>query len=426
MNFPEPASQSNDGAMDQVNKIDNYRIRLIHQLARNEFPNVRVAGRRTWVQFTIMNQRADEANQREHQERFERNISDAIEFRWLIEAVVGGDITRMPAESLQQATRSDVAVESQQPIRDFAKNLQARISLQPKVLIGHNLFLDLLNLYSCFLGQLPDRVQDFQKIIHELFPMIIDTKYLASRDSKLSYFSSDLQSVARRVDAQVRPVISIAEGFDRYESSEKAFDHEAGYDSLLTADVAAKLSVKIHTGGKVTKVDDAEERVWERTIPLQDRTVTPEPSLARITAADPVATTPRSARGSTGSEPASGTITPQPANWKAMNLQEFGRIKSLFSHTNRFDTLADQSVELEGENNGERVRACSSSSPQGRREVARTKGTEGVSMPDFVSLVQEKVNMGGLMPRFDSHFWRVHGNKLQVNSCKEGIFDLNP
>lgn len=48
------------------------------------------------------------------------------------------------------------------------------------ILVGHNMFLDLIYFYKCFFGALPAKVEDFQKEIHALFPMIIDTKYMAT------------------------------------------------------------------------------------------------------------------------------------------------------------------------------------------------------------------------------------------------------
>ena len=106
---------------------------------------------------------------------FERDLGRQIGLRWPIEAMVGGDLAGLDPNEVP------VHVDGrQQVVPQQVTNLKIRLSGKRTVLVGHNVFLDLMYFYKCFFGTLPDRVEDFQRVIHELFPIVIDTKYLAT------------------------------------------------------------------------------------------------------------------------------------------------------------------------------------------------------------------------------------------------------
>lgn len=41
------------------------------------------------------------------------------------------------------------------------------------VLVGHNCFMDLLYLYNCFIGKLPENVEKFAELMSSSFPMCV-------------------------------------------------------------------------------------------------------------------------------------------------------------------------------------------------------------------------------------------------------------
>ena len=396
-------------------------------MIRNEFPTLRVAGRGTWVHITVGGKDIDEVRFREEMDRMDRNIHSAVEFRWLIEALVGGDITAMPPEYFQQAMPSDVAVDGARPLRRFAKDLQSKVSSRQKVLVGHNPFLDLLNLYSTFLGTLPEKVEEFQEIIHKLFPLIIDTKYMATENSGRWNNASDLQWVEKWVRTQEVPRIDVPCSFDRYRSATASFNHEAGYDSLLTAKIAIKLPVKIQIRDKTST---SQKTRLETPFVVPARPKTPERKhLEWLSSSNPV--TPSLSRMSSGvGTPVSRTATPQPANWQ--DPLEFGRIKGMFSSTNKFEALVDQPQEARVAPNGmtgTSHHSDSSISLGGRDNMDGADGQSSdlkdASSSSDVSLESEQqVALAELMPRFDSPFWKIYGNKLRMNACKEGVWEL--
>ena len=87
-------------------------------------------------------------------------------------------------------------------------DLKAALQAKQTILVGHNVFMDLVYLYQCFFGPLPDLVEDFQEVMHELFPVIIDTKYLATRDEVHPALArSSLEELDDQLSAQKFPII---------------------------------------------------------------------------------------------------------------------------------------------------------------------------------------------------------------------------
>ncbi|KAI5283739.1 hypothetical protein KEM52_003253, partial [Ascosphaera acerosa] len=79
--------------------------------------------------------------------------------------------------------------------------ITAKLTAARPTLIGHNLFTDLVYLYACFIGPLPESVDDFRHEIHTLFPRVIDTKFLATHaDANAS--NSSLRELLQLVDEQ--------------------------------------------------------------------------------------------------------------------------------------------------------------------------------------------------------------------------------
>lgn len=111
---------------------------------------------------------------------------------------------------------------------------ELREALKDKVhtLVGHNLFTDLIFIYKTFIGKLPDKVTDFNKRIHALFPHVIDTKYLATHAAGSSQTRSGLKDLCDELQTQKKPFIALAEKHIEYGKGGK--EHEAGYDSKTT------------------------------------------------------------------------------------------------------------------------------------------------------------------------------------------------
>lgn len=87
-----------------------------------------------------------------------------IGLRWLVEALAGGNLEGLTTNSFLTYVQGREAEVAQQ-----LSNLKAVLKTKRTVLVGHNVFIDLIYLYRCFFGQLPEHVEDFQDVMHKLF-----------------------------------------------------------------------------------------------------------------------------------------------------------------------------------------------------------------------------------------------------------------
>ncbi|NWY65524.1 PNDC1 ribonuclease, partial [Erithacus rubecula] len=113
-----------------------------------------------------------------------------------------------------------------------------------KPLVGHNMLMDLMHLHDKFYRPLPESYEEFKRNIHNLFPVIIDTKTVIKSVQKKGLFprvSSLLEVYAVLCSSNLNPkgppcpVIALASGCSRY--AEKKSPHEAGYDAFLCGSV---------------------------------------------------------------------------------------------------------------------------------------------------------------------------------------------
>ena len=132
------------------------------------------------------------ANRREN---YSAKIQKQTGIRWFVEAMAGGSLDELNAGRLVKSYCGTVIwVDTKQVDANF-QELKNRLTGNRAVLVGHNMFLDLVYFYKCFFGTLPEKVVDFQKQIHELFPIIIDTKYVATHVENPLYAKSSLENL---------------------------------------------------------------------------------------------------------------------------------------------------------------------------------------------------------------------------------------
>lgn len=152
-----------------------------------------------------------------------------------------------------------------------------------KPIIGHNMMLDIMQIYSSFIGPLPLDCNIYKRKILELFPVILDTKKIASRHQIL-YKESEITStelgrlfkILLNITNDKSIKISLEKSFSRYnlesfckelrqnvndmnhsnlnEYKSKGddhtdnildFSHEAGFDALLTGICFINLGILI-------------------------------------------------------------------------------------------------------------------------------------------------------------------------------------
>ncbi|NXG47885.1 PNDC1 ribonuclease, partial [Psilopogon haemacephalus] len=119
-------------------------------------------------------------------------------------------------------------------------NLFRMLVRAKKPLVGHNMFMDLMHLHDKFYKPLPESYEEFKRNIHNLFPVLIDTKTVTKSIWKKCLFprvSNLLETYMILCSSNVNlkdptcPVIALASDCSRY--AEKKIPHEAGYDAFL-------------------------------------------------------------------------------------------------------------------------------------------------------------------------------------------------
>lgn len=107
--------------------------------------------------------------------------------------------------------------------------------MQKKLLVGHNIYQDLFYLIRQFFQPLPEDYQGFKSLVHEIFPNILDTKFLCTHDQLSPLINSsvlgDVLRDVRKEEFCLPNFLPAGEEFGYSLDDDKA--HEAGYDSLI-------------------------------------------------------------------------------------------------------------------------------------------------------------------------------------------------
>ena len=201
--------------------LNGFQKRLVHQLVRAEFPDVVSLSKQDFIQLVPFDREREDAQLQRKIAWFENNLGRQIGIRWLAEAICPDVDQVLPKErvppfasgnlaSLATLTfpRTDMTNEEREAhtlqFRDLCNTLKEKRT----VLVGHNLFLDLIYFYTFFFGQLPDQVEGFQKTIAQLFPLVFDTKYLADKINDNSpLYKSSLQEIDKELSKLPLPII---------------------------------------------------------------------------------------------------------------------------------------------------------------------------------------------------------------------------
>ena len=187
--------------------ISRFEKRLVHQLVRAEFPDFVSISKNDCIIIKEYDA-IREADNTAKQKRWARErIAKSTGFRWVFEALAHGDIDAIDPFYFAHSPNGSVIAADIDNIRARFDRAAQRLKDRQPVLVGHNMFTDLVYLYQCFVGKLPDTLQEFCVAIHDLFPKIVDTKYLATFTGGDLNVSPTLQEIAERLEKQKLPDI---------------------------------------------------------------------------------------------------------------------------------------------------------------------------------------------------------------------------
>ncbi|KAL8990477.1 MAG: hypothetical protein Q9177_000871 [Variospora cf. flavescens] len=383
-----------DPALHPERGLNSFQRRLVHEYIELEHPDLTTSTRPGFIQIMAYDQERENATQKHRKNMFEEKLAKQIGLRWLVEAICGGDLSAINPHGFYVTNK----VRQEKVATDFI-NVRKQLEGKSTVLVGHNLFLDLIYFHACFFGPLPDRIEDFQKTIHDLFPRIIDTKYLATHNmDNPAVARSSLEELDDKLSNQVEPVIELHPEHSNYAIAKPA--HEAGFDSYLTAKVLVRLSTILEKSGLhlaessqtfndgETYFTPPEGRSPERSPLKEDRggvALTGSAIPARLSSSE---------ESFTNSQ-AQSTYTPSSD-------------RSPFSHATVFDLLGDIPPDED--------LATLSLQPQ--------KTDRPVSAKQAKRNRRVEAEKGKRMPGWENSFWETYGNKLRVNGTLEGVCDV--
>ncbi|KAJ8391844.1 hypothetical protein AAFF_G00084600 [Aldrovandia affinis] len=117
----------------------------------------------------------------------------------------------------------------------FSRVIHA-ISKSAKLVVGHNMLLDVMHTIHQFYCPLPEDLSDFKEVTMCVFPRLLDTKLMAStqpfkeiiNNTSLAELEKQLKETPFK-----SPKVESAEGFPSYDTATEQL-HEAGYDAYIT------------------------------------------------------------------------------------------------------------------------------------------------------------------------------------------------
>ncbi|KAF8455386.1 ribonuclease H-like domain-containing protein [Terfezia claveryi] len=227
------------------NIMSNYQRYIVHQIVRTRFPKLISQGKESFVCVTRQTEEQKSRKKAEAKDVFDEQLDIAIGLRHIIDELF-------------------------EPKRPDGRKI---------VLVGHNCFMDLLHLYNCFIGKLPEKVEEFAELMSKSFPILIDTKYLATYgdDSTTANSGSTLSILDSLLRPQTNPKIELHAEANSYGGDNHAF-HEAGYDAYITATILIRVAARlVHESG------------WQLTAPQLQTHQTDPPSLRTTNVARDVA-----------------------------------------------------------------------------------------------------------------------------------------
>ncbi|KAJ6164821.1 hypothetical protein N7470_003493 [Penicillium chermesinum] len=226
--------------------LSNLQRYLVRQLVAAEYPDLKARNKQDFVQIEFKDEATnpDETLMDGREAALRNRIREHVGCRWLVEALAGADLSGLKAGDF--ASLLTRVTEPRFTLDEIASRVKSRVKENRAILVGHNCFMDLVFLYRCFVGPLPDTLEKFQALIHDVFPFVMDTKYLATHDGNLDNTNSSLEGISSTLAKIPAPPVYIAATHSKYLFHKCA--HEAGYDSMLAAVAFIKLATQLQQG----------------------------------------------------------------------------------------------------------------------------------------------------------------------------------
>jgi len=191
---------SDEEKIEICSKCNAFQRRLVYQTARQQFPTLGLSGVTRPDGDRVISVSKDSASAKKEEE-----LKD-LETLENVEAALG-----------------------------FSKVIKM-MSDSKKLVVGHNMVLDICHTLNQFCAPLPADYQDFKEMANTIFPNILDTKLMANTiPFKDEIMNSSLGELLKTVSEKPYEMLTIKprkEGYGYIEADNKY--HEAGYDAYIT------------------------------------------------------------------------------------------------------------------------------------------------------------------------------------------------
>jgi poly(A)-specific ribonuclease len=191
------------GMMTPLNRFEK---RLAHQIVRAEYPHLQTFSTTDYVKVEAKDKVAEVKEQEQLKRRLDRTMSNNIGFRWLTDALAGEDLSGLDLHAIPLEIKGEKMYNNTETFNARLSEIRQVLLNSPKVLVGHNCFMDLVFIHRYFYGPLPDTVEEFQESLHTMFPTVIDTKFLSTSGPDAHIFrSSQLWQIEEALSADDKP-----------------------------------------------------------------------------------------------------------------------------------------------------------------------------------------------------------------------------
>ncbi|KAF2434576.1 CAF1-domain-containing protein [Tothia fuscella] len=428
-------------------ELQSFDRRLVHQIIRAEYPNLTTQGRHLSVTIRPLDEDREKRIRKERKKNSSAKILRQVGFRWIVEALTGGKLDKIDLEwfAKDPETGCDIFFDKEDYSSRFNR-ANAWLKTKRPVLVGHNCFTDLVYFYQCFIGELPEKVEEFAQNIHELFPVIVDTKYLATHNCGSINPASSLQEIEEELRKEDIPRIETHKDHMKYYSQESF--HEAGYDSYLTARIMTLLSAKLEAAGTYIP-DILGASILSPALPISDEDDAFHSALESLSNSPQKHQQPGDMASIHGGvslslntpsiydDVAMAPITTNKKKKKKAKVEPSSLIasKTRFASKTPYDLLSSLNIEDDPQpptphwdQEEQMVQAPQRQSrtfTPGLNPTARTFANHTDGIADGKGSSTRK-GPDELMPPFESDFWRVYANRLRVFGTEERFLELDP
>lgn len=201
-------------------RFHRFQKELVRQLVETEFPGYKVQSRDGSLHLEVTRDMGPNLYTKELRRQA---VAKQYGFSHVWAAMTGQSFAAKIEKGLVATPQME------QELGRELSEYEQRIKFRRPIIIGHNMLWDLCFLFQAFEGQLPDTVEDFQRLLRLRMPRIVDTKYLCTRGYHEMMPDVNLEQCFLQAKCEKLPMVLP----DMIYSSDKPTIHQAGYDSKI-------------------------------------------------------------------------------------------------------------------------------------------------------------------------------------------------